>query len=143
MSEGQKKIVATIALIVAAIGPLLITIGKVATGISAITGLFSKMKTITNIVSIIGKIKGALSGLLAVIPGGWIGVLVAGAIAGLVALYTKCEWFRDGVNAVVQKIASFFTETIPQAWSTLMEFLSGVPAWWPQSERTVGLMKRG
>lgn len=130
MSEGQKKIVATIALIVAAIGPLLITIGKVATGISAITGLFSKMKTITNIVSIIGKIKGALSGLLAVIPGGWIGVLVAGAIAGLVALYTKCEWFRDGVNAVVQKIASFFTETIPQAWSTLMEFLSGVPAWW-------------
>ena len=130
MSEGQKKIVATIALIVAAIGPLLITIGKVATGISAITGLFSKMKTITNIVSIIGKIKGALSGLLAVIPGGWIGVLVAGAIAGLVALYTKCEWFRDGVNAVVQKIASFFTETIPQAWSALMEFLSGVPAWW-------------
>lgn len=130
MSEGQKKIVATIALIVAAIGPLLITIGKVATGISAITGLFSKMKTITNIVSIIGKIKGALSGLLAVIPGGWIGVLVAGAIAGLVALYTKCEWFRDGVNAVVQKIASFFTETIPQAWSTLMEFLSGVPEWW-------------
>lgn len=130
MSEGQKKIVATIALIVAAIGPLLITIGKVATGISAITGLFSKMKTITNIVSIIGKIKGALSGLLAVIPGGWIGVLVAGAIAGLVVLYTKCEWFRDGVNAVVQKIASFFTETIPQAWSALMEFLSGVPAWW-------------
>lgn len=130
MSEGQKKIVATIALIVAAIGPLLITIGKVATGISAITGLFSKMKTITNIVSIIGKIKGALSGLLAVIPGGWIGVLVAGAIAGLVALYTKCEWFRDGVNAVVQKIASFFTETIPQAWSTLMEFLSGIPEWW-------------
>ena len=130
MSEGQKKIVATIALIVAAIGPLLITIGKVATGISAITGLFSKMKTITNIVSIIGKIKGAFSGLLAVIPGGWIGVLVAGAIAGLVALYTKCEWFRDGVNAVVQKIASFFTETIPQAWSALMEFLSGVPAWW-------------
>ena len=130
MSEGQKKIVATIALIVAAIGPLLITIGKVATGISAITGLFSKMKTITNIVSIIGKIKGALSGLLAVIPGGWIGILVAGAIAGLVALYTKCEWFRDGVNAVVQKIASFFTETIPQAWSALMEFLSGVPEWW-------------
>lgn len=130
MSEGQKKIVATIALIVAAIGPLLIMIGKVATGISAIAALFSEMKTITNIVSIIGKIKGALSGLLAVIPGGWIGVLVAGAIAGLVALYTKCEWFRDGVNAVVQKIASFFTETIPQAWSTLMEFLSGVPEWW-------------
>ena len=51
-------------------------------------------------------------------------------MAALVLLYTKCEWFRDVVNAVVQKIVSFFTETIPQAWGTLMDFLSGVPEWW-------------
>lgn len=51
-------------------------------------------------------------------------------MAALVLLYTKCEWFRDAVNAVVQKIVSFFTDTIPQAWSTLMDFLSGVPEWW-------------
>mgnify|MGYP000066774358 CR=1 FL=1 len=63
MSEGQKKVVATIALIVAAIGPLLITIGKVATGVSAITKLFSKMKTLTTITSILGKVKGAFSAL--------------------------------------------------------------------------------
>lgn len=130
MSEGQKKIVATIALIVAAIGPLLITLGKVATGISEITGLFSKMKTLTTITSILGKVKGAFTALFGVIAANPVIAVIAAIVAALVLLYTKCEWFRDGVNAVVQKIASFFTETIPQAWSTLMEFLSGVPAWW-------------
>ena len=130
MSEGQKKIVATIALIVAAIGPLLIMIGKVATGISAIAALFSKMKTLTTITSILGKVKGAFTALFGVIAANPVIAVIAAIVAALVLLYTKCEWFRDGVNAVVQKIASFFTETIPQAWSTLMEFLSGVPEWW-------------
>ena len=130
MSEGQKKIVATIALIVAAIGPLLITIGKVATGISAIAALFSKMKTLTTITSILAKVKGAFTALFGVIAANPVIAVIAAIVAALVLLYTKCEWFRDGVNAVVQKIASFFTETIPQAWSTLMEFLSGVPEWW-------------
>ena len=130
MSEGQKKIVATIALIVAAIGPLLITLGKVATGISAITGLFSKMKKLTTITSILGKVKGAFTALFGVIAANPVIAAIAAIVAALVLLYTKCEWFRDVVNAVVQKIVSFFTDTIPQAWSTLMEFLSGVPEWW-------------
>lgn len=130
MSEGQKKIVATIALIVAAIAPLLIILEKVATGISIITGLFSKMKTLTTITSILGKVKGAFTALFGVIAANPVIAVIAAIVAALVLLYTKCEWFRDGVNAVVQKIASFFTETIPQAWSTLMEFLSGVPEWW-------------
>ena len=121
MSEGQKKVIATIALIM---------VGKVATGISAITGLFSKMKTLTTITSIIGKLKGAFTALFGVIAANPVIAVIAAIVAALVLLYTKCEWFRDGVNAVVQKIASFFTETIPQAWSTLMEFLSGVPEWW-------------
>lgn len=130
MSEGQKKIVATIALIVAAIGPLLIMIGKVATGISAIAGLFSKMKTLTMITSILEKVKGAFTALFGVIAANPVIAAIAAIVAALVLLYTKCEWFRDVVNAVVQKIVSFFTDTIPQAWSTLMEFLSGVPEWW-------------
>ena len=130
MSEGQKKVVATIALIVAAIGPLLIMVGEVATGISAITELFSKMKILTTITSIIGKLKGAFTALFGVIAANPVIAVIAAIVAALVLLYTKCEWFRDAVNAVVQKIVSFFTDTIPQAWSTLMDFLSGVPEWW-------------
>ena len=106
MSEGQKKVVATIALIVAAIGPLLIMVGKVATGISAITGLFSKMKTLTTITSIIGKLKGAFTALFGVIAANPVIAVIAAIVAALVLLYTKCEWFRDAVNAVVQNIVS-------------------------------------
>lgn len=130
MSDGQKKIITTIALIVAAIGPLLITIGKIATGISAITALFSKMKTLETVTGILGKIQGAFSALFGVIAAHPVIVVITAIVATLMLLYTKCQWFRDGVNAIVQKIASFFTEILPQAWSTLMDFLSGVPAWW-------------
>lgn len=130
MSEGQKKVVATIALIVAVIGPLLIMVGKVATGISAIAELFSKMKTLTTITSIIGKLKGAFTALFGVIAANPVIAVIAAIVAALVLLYTKCEWFRDAVNAVVQKIVSFFTDTIPQAWNNVVTFFAGVPAWW-------------
>ena len=95
MSEGQKKVVATIALIVAAIGPLLIMVGKVATGISAITGLFSKMKTLTTITSIIGKLKGAFTALFGVIAANPVIAVIAAIVAALVLLYTKlCHFLQ-------------------------------------------------
>lgn len=130
MSDTQKKIIATIALIVAAIGPLLITIGKISTGISAVTGALSKAKNITKIVGVIGKIKGAVTALFSVIAANPVIAIVAAIIAAIVLLYTKCEWFRDGVNAIVEKIVSFLTETIPQAFESLKNFISGIPAWW-------------
>lgn len=130
MSEAQKKIIATIALIVAAIGPLLITIGKIATGISAITGAMSKFKNIEKVTGIIGSIKGALSGLFSAIAANPVVFAIVAIVTALVLLYTKCQWFHDAVNSIVQKIALFFTETIPQAWNSLMNFFSGVPEWW-------------
>lgn len=130
MSEAQKKIIATIALIVAAIGPLLITIGKIATGISAITGAMSKFKNTEKVTGIIGSIKGALSGLFSAIAANPVVFAIVAIVTALVLLYTKCQWFHDAVNSIVQKIALFFTETIPQAWNSLMNFFSGVPEWW-------------
>lgn len=130
MSEAQKKIIATIALIVAAIGPLLITIGKIATGISAITGAMSKFKNIEKVTGTIGSIKGALSGLFSTIAANPVAFAIVAIVTALVLLYTKCQWFHDAVNSIVQKIALFFTETIPQAWNSLMNFFSGAPEWW-------------
>lgn len=133
MSDTQKKIIATIALIVAAIGPLLITIGKISTGISAVTGALSKAKNIGKIVGVLGNLKSALSGIFAVIKaGGMFSVvgIIAAIVAGIVVLYNKCEWFRDAVDPIIQTIASFFTETIPQAWNSLVNCFSGILAWW-------------
>ena len=130
MSDGQKKVVATVALVVAALGPMLIMIGKVATGISAITGLMSKAKTIGTMAGMIGKLKGAFTGLFSAVVANPVVFVIAGIVAALILLYTKCQWFRDGVNAVVQKIADFCTTTIPQAWNNLVTFFEGIPEWW-------------
>lgn len=130
MSDGQKKIVAAVALVVAALGPMLVMVGKVATGISAITGLMSKAKVIGNLAGIIGKLQGAFAGLFSVIAANPVLLIITGIVAALVLLYTKCQWFHDGVNAVVQKIVEFCTTTIPQAWNSLMSFFTGIPEWW-------------
>lgn len=130
MSDGQKKVVATVALVVAALGPMLIMIGKVATGISAITGLASKAKTIGTMAGMIGKLKGAFTGLFSAVTANPVVFVIAGIVAALILLYTKCQWFRNGVNAVVQNIADFCTTTIPQAWNSLMSFFEGIPEWW-------------
>ena len=130
MSDTQKKIVATIAMVIAAIGPLLITIGKISTGISAVARALSKLQNITKIVGVIEKLKGAATALFSVIAANPVVAIIAAIIAAIALLYAKCEWFRDGVNAIVEKIVSFFKETIPQAFEFLKNFLSGIPEWW-------------
>lgn len=146
MSEGQKKAVVAVGGIIAALGPLLIIIGKVSTGISAVTGLLSKASGVGKIGTLLTGLGGKISAVVGAItaalgPVGLIIAAVAGVTAGLVLLYNKCEWFREGVNAVWESVKSafsacwdgivaFFTETLPQAWTTVVEFFQGIPEWW-------------
>ncbi|MCU7356806.1 phage tail tape measure protein [Enterococcus dispar] len=89
LDEGQKNMLVTIAMVVAAIGPLLVILGtlmgsvtKVAGGIRTLQGVFSAM-----------KLAFATNPFLLVIAG------IVLLIAGLVLAYNKVKWFRDGVNA--------------------------------------------
>lgn len=89
LDEGQKNMIITIALVAAAIGPLLVVFGtlmgsvtKVAGGIRTLQSVFSAM-----------KIAFATNPFLLVIAG------IALLIAGLVLAYNKVKWFHDGVNA--------------------------------------------
>ena len=125
------SIIAGIAAVVAAIGPALIIFGKVATGIS-------------NIITVVGKIgpavkaaKAAFTAFHAVLAANPIILIVTAitaVIAILVTLYNKCEWFRNGVNAIwasIKKaffaawdgIKTFFTETLPNAFNTVVDFI--------------------
>ena len=49
-------------------------------------------------------------------------VLIVAGIAGLIAIlvtaYNKCEWFRDGVNAAIEKVK--------EIWSTTVDNVSGI-----------------
>ena len=121
LDSATQNMIMIILLIVAAIGPLLIFIGKMASGVSAII----------KVVQILIPIVSSLNAVLAANP---IILIVAGItalIAAIILLYNKCEWFRDGVNAIVgtivdfakdvwEKISTFFTETIPNIFDTVI-----------------------
>ena len=149
LDEGTKKIIVTVALVAAALGPVLIVIGKV---VGAIGTIMTVVPQIAGAISgVIGFVSGtvipAISAVVAAI--GWVPLAIAAVVAILVVLYNKCEWFRDAVNAIWTQIkeffvsaweviCSFFTETIPNAWNSLVSFFQGIPAWWSGLWQSVG-----
>lgn len=131
LNQSQKETIIKVAAVVAAIGPALIIFGKVAT-------------TISTIISVVGKIgpavkaaKAAFSAFNAVLAANHIILVVTAivaVIAILVTLYKKCEWFRNGVNAIWEAIKNaffaawdgiktFFTVTIPNAFNGFINFI--------------------
>ncbi|MBE7727956.1 MAG: phage tail tape measure protein [Enterocloster citroniae] len=149
LDEGTKKVIVTVALVAAALGPVLIIIGKV---VGAIGTIMTVVPQIAGAISsVIGFVSGtvipAISAVVAAI--GWVPLAIAAVVAILVVLYNKCEWFRDAVNAIWAKIkeffvsaweviCSFFTETIPDAWNSLVSFFQGIPEWWSGLWQSVG-----
>ena len=141
MSDTQKKVVVVIGLIVAAVAPLLLTIGKVAGSISAILNLASKLSTATNVISMIEKLQGVLKAFFAFLAANPIVLIITGIVVAIVLLYTKCEWFRNGVNTILTTIlnvvktvgtwiVTFFTQTIPSAFQAVISFFQSIPEWW-------------
>lgn len=116
LTDGQKQLVVTIATVVAAIGPVLLIIGKLIT-------------SVTNIIKVVKLLKPAFAALNAVMAANPIAIVVlaiAGLVAALVTLYHKNETFRNFVNTawaqikeaisgVVNALVNFFTVTIPGA----------------------------
>ena len=155
LSDGTKRLITTIALLVAAIGPVLIVVGKVMSAVGTIMTWAPKIagaiSTVVSwgpkIVSAIGVVKGALSSLWAFMLANPITLVIA-AIAALVAafvyLWNHSEAFRNfwinlweniktAVTTVVEAIGSFLTEawaaisTAAQtAWSAIKEFFSTI-----------------
>lgn len=132
LSPATKMIIVIISGIVAAIGPLLIIVGKVISSVGTILTFAPK------IVSGINTIKSGVTALFGVIAAHPVVAIITAIIAAVVLLYTKCEWFRDGVNAVLSKIkeiattvfnalVTFFTETIPNAIDSVVSFFQALP----------------
>ena len=116
LTDSQKRLVVTIATIVAAIGPVLLIIGKLITSVASII----------KVVNLLKPAFAALNAVMAANPVGIIIVAIAGLVAALVTLYNKNETFRNFVNTawaqikevisgVVNALVTFFTVTIPGA----------------------------
>lgn len=142
LPEGVQQVIVVVGILVAALGPLLMVIGQISLGISAVAGTLSKLSGIGGVVTnLIGGIKTAVTGLLGIITAHPVIAAITAIILTLVALYNKFEWFRDGVNGILKAIkdgffaawdgiVEFFTETIPNAWNEMVSFFQGIPAWW-------------
>lgn len=102
LSEGQLNMIAKITLIVAALGPVIILIGKLTSGI----GAFIKM---------LPGLNAQLSALSAHPI-----IAIIGVVAGiLLLLYTRSEAFRESINMLVSTLGSALTPIFETILSVL------------------------
>ena len=144
LSEATTKIINFLLENKDAVIAALVGIGT-ALAVFKITGLITSL--VSGFKTLFGVIKsgqGIMAALNAVIGANPI-VLIISAIAGLVAafiyLWNNCEGFREFwlnlwenvkevFSAVWDVIVGFFTETIPNAWNSVVEWFNGIPEWW-------------
>ena len=99
MDEAQRMQIIKIAGIVAAIGPVLLVVGKVTRGVGAVTGVIGKFATA------VGKAGGGFSGFLKVLgssPAFWFAVAAA-VMVGVHALYdyiSGAKAAREAINGM-------------------------------------------
>lgn len=119
LDDGTQKNIIKIGLFVAALGPALKILGGFSTGLGKTVKFakdlgdnFIKLKNSTMVTTIATKAMTIAQGALNFVMGLNPIVLVIGLLVALGAtfsvLYSKCEWFRDGVNQVWGTITSIF-----------------------------------
>lgn len=127
-------------------------------GIQTLSGFFSSLPgPVQNFVIILGALLAGFTALAPVIAAvvlafttlgagvlaPVIGIIagVAAAIAGIIAAIQNwgsiVQWIqgvwetmKQVFETVWNEILIFFTETIPQAWQSVVEFFAGIPEWW-------------
>lgn len=146
LSPAQKETIAKIALIAAAIGPLLIVVGQLVTGLGGMMIVFSKMP------AIITKVKGSFTAVKAALSGAVGTMLAVVAIIAVLAAAFKNLWennedFRNNITSIWEKIKATFenltngivdrlnalgfdfkdiTEVIKAAWDWLCSYLAPI-----------------
>lgn len=130
MDDGTKKLIVTIAGIVAGLGPVLIVVGKVISSVGTI---------ITNIPKIVSGVKMVASGakaLWAVLSANPIGLIITAItalVAGFIYLWNNCEGFREFwinlwekikevASQVVDSVVTFFSDL----WSSITDIASDI-----------------
>ena len=118
LDDGTKRIIVIIGLVIAAVGPLLVVAGTVLGSVSKIIMFVSQIAPVVS--TMIKVVKAGIAGLNAVIMANPIIAIVVAIIAIIVLLYTKCEWFRDGVNAIISAVVEFFMK-LPETMKAIKD----------------------
>ena len=119
--EILEPLTPVISAVVAGIGAFMVA-SKVVTAVTTIVSAFQSFG------SILGLVKAAASALWAVLAANPIALTVAAIVAigvALVALYNKCEWFRDAVNKVFERIKEPI-EKLKETFSEIFESIVNI-----------------
>ena len=142
LDDEQKKQIVKFAAIAAAIGPVLLILGKLISGIGSVISIGGNLvsglgKVITLISGVTGS-TGGLSGVLAALSGpiGVVVAAVAALTAGFLYLYNTNESFRASIQQTVQTLQTNFQnmlttikpalEALGQAFQALMNLLAPI-----------------
>lgn len=123
LDEGTKQTIVTVAAIAAAIGPLLIVLGKVISSVGSLIG------AVPQIISGFSKVGSAFSGFVGLIAAHPIVAAIAAVIAIIATLWTKCEWFRNLVKSLFEWLMSMTSKAsgwVVSAFQTISDALTAL-----------------
>lgn len=131
LDESTQNIIMIVAAVILAIGPLLILIGTFAKSISSIITLWGQLGPAMTAISgvwtkVCAAMSSAISGLFALIQAHPVIAVITAIVAIIIILYNKCEWFRDGVDAIITNICDFFM-ALPDTVSNIVSSI--ITAW--------------
>ena len=137
LNDGVKTTIVTVGLVVAAIGPLLLILGSLASAIGNLIELKALLAESSILSSAIGRVSGLFTSLGAIITGTVIPALqslwafmlanpitlviaaIAALVAGFIYLWNNCESFRnfwinlwDNIVETVQNIPTYFENAL-------------------------------
>lgn len=114
LDERGQKIVLTVLAVVAGIGPLLIILGKVSTGVGAIISVAGQLSGVFSTITgtVIPAVKGAFSGLFNLIAANPI-------VAAIIAVIAIVALFGDQIQAILQKVDDFLQGVFMVDWTTV------------------------
>lgn len=135
LSPGIQQTIVVVLGIVTALGPVIVIIGKLITSIGTILTIAPKIVTAFKAIGTAFK---ALGAVFMANPIGFIISLLAALVAGLIYAYNHSEKFREIVNNafekvkevvgnVVQALVDFFTVTIPNAITNMINWFAQLP----------------
>lgn len=131
LSDSQQETIVKIGLVAAAVGPLLMVLGSLCTGISGVmnfvSGAIGIAKNIPGILTTIGAGAKALWGIMAAHPLGMIITVIGLLVGAFIYLWNNCESFRnfwiglwENIKQIVSTVVSAVVQFFQNLWQDIV-----------------------